>query len=302
MTTTQSEAESEPQGIAVPMPLVDPGLSDSPLRGLSEDEIERYEQDGAAIIRGIIPADWIAFMQKAVEDVLSAPKGLGLEYGEGGGGRFFGDLFTWLWQPDFRSLVHFSPLAQIAGQAMRSRKVHFFYDQLLVKEPGTPDRTPWHQDLPYWPVKGTDIMSIWMPLDTVTRESGSVIYIRGSHKWKKWYQPENFKKDIETVIDPDAEKIPDFDMDSPSHEFLWWDLEPGDCILHHPLTVHSAPGNASKTLRRRALATRWTGDDACYDPRPSTFMDLPALKPLIPETGLAPGDPMGGPLFPQIWP
>ncbi len=281
----------------------DPGLSATPLRDLAQEEIDAYERDGATAVRGMIPGDWVEFLQGAVDAILNNPQGLGTDYTpQGEQGRFFGDLFTWLWNDDFRSLIYYSPLSQIAGQAMRSKNVNFFYDQLLVKEPGTQVPTPWHQDLPYWPVKGEQIMSIWMPLDRVTRETGAVVYIRGSHRWDKWYQPENFDEDAEIIIDPKAEKIPDFDKEPDNHKFLCWDLEPGDCILHHPLTVHSASGNASATQRRRALATRWTGDDARYDPRPSSFMDHPQLKPHIPDPGLKAGEPMGGPLFPLIWP
>ena len=67
-------------------------------------------------------------------------------------------------------------------------------------------------------------------------------------------------------------------------------------LLHHALTVHGAPGNKSSTQRRRAYATRWTGDDVVYDPRP----DLVPLS--IPEITLAPGEPLGGEVFPQVWP
>lgn len=51
-------------------------------------------------------------------------------------------------------------------------------------------------------------------------------------------------------------------------ELLTWDLEPGDCILHQSFAVHGAPGVTSTTLRRRAYATRWVGDEVVYDPRP----------------------------------
>ena len=30
--------------------------------------------------------------------------------------------------------------------------LHVFYDQLRIKEPGTVKRTPWHHDMPYWPL------------------------------------------------------------------------------------------------------------------------------------------------------
>lgn len=52
------------------------------------------------------------------------------------------------------------------------------YDQVFVKEPGTSSPTPWHQDQPYWPIKGWQIMSFWAALDPVTEESGGIQFIR----------------------------------------------------------------------------------------------------------------------------
>jgi hypothetical protein len=45
---------------------------------------------------------------------------------------------------------------------MGSSAVNFFYDQLFVKEPGTTERTPWHQDQPYWALQGSQICSVWV--------------------------------------------------------------------------------------------------------------------------------------------
>ena len=50
--------------------------------------------------------------------------------------------------------------ARICGEVVGSSTARFFYDQLLVKEVGCADRTPWHQDQPYWAVKGRQVCSI----------------------------------------------------------------------------------------------------------------------------------------------
>jgi ectoine hydroxylase-related dioxygenase (phytanoyl-CoA dioxygenase family) len=81
-------------------------------------------------------------------------------------------------------------LPPIAAQFFESAKVNLFYDQLFVKEPGTENRTRWHNDLPYWPVRGRQIMSFWVAVDPVTVDSGALEFIRGSHAWDIWYQPE----------------------------------------------------------------------------------------------------------------
>lgn len=55
-------------------------------------------------------------------------------------------------------------------------------------------------------------------------------------------------------------------------------------------------------LPRRALAIRYTGDDALYTPRPGTFMDIEAVRRHVPVPEISAGSPLGGKLFPQVWP
>jgi len=73
---------------------------------------------------------------------------------------------------------------------MGATRVNFFYDQLLVKEPGTREGTPWHQDQPYWALSGLQVCSLWLPLDPVSEEVG-VEYVCGSHRWPEFspYHP-----------------------------------------------------------------------------------------------------------------
>ncbi len=70
-------------------------------------------------------------------------------------------------------------------------------------------------------------------------------------------------------------------------------MEPGDVAVLHPLIVHGSSSNTSGTTRRRAISTRWVGDDVTDDPRPATF-------PLPRDHGLEAGQPMGGPVFPTV--
>ncbi|MEM7478182.1 MAG: phytanoyl-CoA dioxygenase family protein, partial [Planctomycetota bacterium] len=40
---------------------------------------------------------------------------------------------------------------------MDSASARFYFDHLFVKQPGTDNPTPWHQDAPYWPFRGRKI-------------------------------------------------------------------------------------------------------------------------------------------------
>jgi ectoine hydroxylase-related dioxygenase (phytanoyl-CoA dioxygenase family) len=262
---------------------------------ISQSEIEQYERDGAIVLRKAFSDDWVERMRGAAERVMADGGPLALEYTkEGGKGRFFGDQFIWPREETFRAFVFDSPAAEIARRMMRSRTATLFYDHLLVKEAGTKDHTPWHHDLPYWPVEGDQVCSIWLALDPVSADSGGVEYIRGSHKWGKRYIGQSFSTDFD-YSNPDMEEIPDIEAERDRHEFLVWDMEPGDCIVHHALTLHHSGANATSDRRRRGLATRWTGDDAVYTPRASTIR-------LLEDPGLPDGAPMPCKLFPQVLP
>lgn len=263
---------------------------------------QALQRDGAAVVRGVVPADWIERMRRAIEAELAGASPTAAEYGRQAG-RFYGDFFLWLRNPDFRAFALASPLPALAAALMGSARANLFYDQLFVKEPGSVEPTPWHQDLPYWPVAGRQVVSIWVPFDTATPESGVVTYVRGSHLWGRTFRPKAFDDaNAGAFADSPYEALPDIDADPGRFDFVSWSLEPGDVLVHLGLTVHGASGNRTADVRRRALALRYTGDDARYDPRPGTFMAMESVRAHVPAPGLEPGAPMGGPLFPQAWP
>jgi len=88
--------------------------------------------------------------------------------------------------------------------------------------------------------------------------------------------------------------LPDIDAERDAHEFLAWDMEPGDVIAFHALTLHGASGNLSTARRRRAWATRWCGADARYAER------VGQISPPLAGHGLKPGDKLACDLFPKV--
>lgn len=263
-----------------------------PLNPITEADVTAYERDGVVRLRGMFDADWIEFMGEAVDAAMAAPGPFVEEYTAADGtGRFFGDLDVAQRHPAFRKFVQESPAAEIAGRIMDASKVNFFYDQLLVKEPGTAARTPWHQDQPYWAVSGRQVASVWTPFDPVPAEV-SVEYVAGSHTWPE-YSPYHFA-DGSPYADTGLPMLPDIEAERDRHRILSFALEPGDCLVFQAMIVHGAPGNRSAN-RRRALATRWCGDDARYCIRRGEVA-IPTSDP-----GLRHGDVLDCPMFPVVW-
>jgi ectoine hydroxylase-related dioxygenase (phytanoyl-CoA dioxygenase family) len=171
--------------------------------------------------------------------------------------------------PFFREYVFESGVAGIAAQAMEATEARIFFDQLFIKEPETAEVFFWHQDLPYWPFKGGKICSIWLAVTDCNRETSGLEFVRGSHRWGKWYKPIYSKKVEGTswLEDAAGEECPDFSATPDQYDIVSWDMKAGDAFIFDALTCHASGGNRSKTQRRIALSTRWLGEDAIWDPR-----------------------------------
>ena len=277
--------------------------------------IREYEENGATVLRGVIDTMWIDKLGPAVDRLMRAGEH-GMDMGDGEGGKFFGDLFSWLHTSEISDFLHNSELPELAGRIMRSKEVRLFYDQLLVKEPGAKKRTPWHQDLPYWPVQGEQVISFWVPIDPAGPENGVVTYVKGSHRWNRFFPQQPFLEAARADIEREAAQVSIYDdpfapgqprnladiRDHPEkYEFISYEVVPGDVIVHHPLTIHGAPGNLSTSARRRALATRWFGDDARWNDDRPNFMRSLLRNTAFPYPGLSHGDPINDPIFPLVW-
>ena len=264
---------------------------------VTEGDVETYERDGVVCLRRVFARHWIELLAEGVEKDIRAPGPLHTRQQTAAEPGFFLTDFCMAQRiPEFREFLFDSPAAEIAARAMRSQRVNFFYDAIWVKEQGTPKRTRWHQDQPYYPIDGTQMSVCWTPLDPVARDV-CLELVRGSHRWQRWFQPELTRSGQELYPqDSPYERMPDIQAEREAYDIVAFDMEPGDCIIFHGLTVHGAPGNSSPERRRRALSVVWLGDDAVFAARPGP------VRPFFEGHGLGPGDPLDGAYFPRVWP
>lgn len=250
-------------------------------------------RDGVVIVRGVLGPEWIQMLRDGVDHALARPTPLGREFAKDGG-SFFSDMYLSVAFPEFRTFAFHSPVAALAGALQGLARVVLFNDELLVKEPGTSRETPWHHDGSYWPIQGAPIFSVWIPLDPVQRDSGALEFIRGSQRWDRRFHPRDFDTGDARVTDASEEPLPDLDAMLRSEDLFLAEADVGDCVCFDALTLHRAGGNLRGGTRRRAVVLRLVGPEVRYDPRPRTV-------PLIWAPRLAPGEPLGGELFPTLW-
>ncbi len=262
---------------------------EEPLRSVTTREIADYRRDGVVCLRGVYSAAWVDYLR----DTLDAFWDRGGMEAFGVSKSFKSNAYSWMTDDAVRDFVLKAPSAHIAAQAMGSTRINFFYDQIFIKQALTPDPTPWHHDATFWPLAGDQICSLWTSVDAVDADSSALEFIAGSHRWDKRWKPVGIGGLV--ISREPLEQLPDIDADRSAYNIVSWALEPGDALLFHARTVHGSRGNRSATTGRRAIATRWCGDDVVYRPMAG---QLPSMW----DPHLEPGEPLGGPMYPRILP
>lgn len=265
-----------------------------PHRSLTSAETEALKEDGVVCARGLLSADLVETLRTALEDAIEKLEVISRSLAKEEDDGFHGDIFIWKLHDAFRDLALFSSLPALAQQVLDTPTVNFFYEQFFVKRAGSRVETPWHQDIPFWPVAGSQIISFWITLDPVTRASSGLEFVRGSHRWDERFKAVTPNYDP-YMMDTDFPTAPNFGAERDEHDLIGWDMEPGDVLLFGPVVSHGSAGNESNVHDRRALAFRYVGGDVTYAPRHATM-------PLLWDHGLSEGDPLSGTLFPQVWP
>jgi hypothetical protein len=265
-------------------------IPEAPDRLLSEAEIDRFWKDGVIILRNFYSQKWVWMVKGALDEICGLDGAASDAPGEP---CFRSDAYTWHANDRVRDFSLFAPTAHVVRQVLRSQRINLFCDQIFVKQARNGERTPWHHDFTFFPLSGNQIASVWTSIDPVRTEESALEFVVGSHLWPQRFRPLGVGGIVKSVA-PLA-PTPDFDAERDGYEIASWDMQPGDAVLFHALTLHGSRGKPAGSLNRRAIATRWCGDDVRYTP---TGKELQVAWP----HGLGEGDAIGGPIFPQVLP
>jgi ectoine hydroxylase-related dioxygenase (phytanoyl-CoA dioxygenase family) len=265
-------------------------------RAVTPDLIEDFRRDGAVCVRNIFTEDEVALLRSGIDRNLKTPSPRAkVASRPDDPGWFFEDFCNWQQNEAYREFIFNSGAPVVASALLDCETVRLHHDHVLVKEPNTRQRTPWHQDLPYYNIVGGDNVSMWIPVDPVTRES-TLEFVAGSHLGP-WLMPRTFM-DNEAKWFPEGSlaDLPDVEADRAAFPIVGWALRPGDMVCFNMLTLHASGGVSGQT-RRRAFSVRFVGDDIRHAPRPwRTSPDFPGLEQTLPA-----GAPLEHPLFPIVW-
>lgn len=180
-------------------------------------------------------------------------------------------------QGSVRTLVTNPSVAAFLAQVAGVNSVRYWNDLTLVYAPAAPaGESAWHHDLPAFPLRATEMPTLWIALSDVDWDSSPLVYARGSHVSEHLYPPT-------TAADADMPDgyaaMPDWDalVEAESVEKVWWPMKSGDALVMHAKVVHCTPANRNENDERVSIITRWVGDDAVWhrDPYSTPIPGLP---------------------------
>ena len=263
---------------------------------VSPQDIAAFQADGAVVLRGLLTGAEVELLRAGIDENLAHPSPRAkVASARDDPGFFLEDFCCWQENDRYRRVIFGSALGEAGGLLMRSGTARLYHDHMLTKEPGTRQRTPWHQDQPYYNIEGRQTCSFWIPVDPVARES-TLEFVAGSHSGP-WLMPRSFlASEAKWFPEGSLADLPDIEADRSRYRILGWALEPGDAVCFHMLTLHATAGVAAGQ-RRRVFSVRLLGDDIRHAPRRwKTSPDFPGL-----EAELAAGAPMEHARFPLLW-
>ncbi len=238
-------------------------------RIFTREQRRRYDEDGFVFVPGMLTADQIAHYKararaialgdrpqaarrRIVKDVRFA-KGLA-PAPEDPEHALWKIMNPDRFDPVFRDFLQTPRLLDVM-QDLVGPDVLAFLLMYIYRPPRLPDAShPFHQDAFYFPFGPHDLCAaLWIPLDDVDAETGSLTVMPGSHKLG--VQPHAAP---EGVANGGCVEIPGADAVAGA---VTLDVKAGDAVAFHCRTWHKAGGNA--TDRHRRVITVHCASAAC---------------------------------------
>lgn len=274
------------------------------IRAVSGEEISFFQEHGWAFLPGLVDRQLCTAMlergkpelaraqgeagkwSQSTEDVLERMANLGAA-----GSDSVTEIGQWVeWRGAVRALhdpaftrVGLDPVMGGNAQHLlgRDKQMQVFHDMFVCKRPdGVSTATGWHQDFGHFPFD-RNALTFWIALDEIRPDQGPVRFFSGSHRRGMLGRIDPLNQ--VDIIDEYPE-IAEMEL-SPA-----WHMQPGDCTVHHAMTVHGAGANLRSDPRWSYLITYFPVD-ARYNGMPSHDAD---------GYGLKVGHPIDHPTFPKV--
>ena len=219
-----------------------------------EIEKQHYDQHGFIIIRQLLDDRDFTELQenlnRYIRDIVPTLADADAFYQDRSRPETLKQLQRMGCDPYFRDYVQ-HPKWRALAEALVGEIVNADQPEWFNKPPGTNHVTPPHQDNYYFCLAPSNVVTIWLAMDSVDAENGCLRYVDGSHH-------NGFRKHARSKILGFSQGITDYTSDDFIREVAV-PLQPGDAAAHHGMTIHRADANMSTTRHRRSFAMVFRG-------------------------------------------
>lgn len=122
------------------------------LNTITEQEIIRFQEDGAICLRAVFSQRWIDLLRSGIEFNRLHPSEMTRRKGHTP--LFFHDYGNWKNIPEYEEFIYHSPVGEVAGRLLQSSVAALYSNHVIVKDSGSTKQTPWHQDQAYYEIDG----------------------------------------------------------------------------------------------------------------------------------------------------
>ena len=150
----------------------------------------------------------------------------------------------------FSKLINNKYILKLCKQFLED-DVIVFGCEIFFKRPGKENThiVPWHQDNSMWCLEDHNALTVWIAIDNVNLENGSIKHILKS--FNLGLLEHEFSNQIGT-----SQKLTKENIDKYCNDFVQFIMEKGDITIHHSLSIHQSDPNLSKDKNRFAITLK----------------------------------------------
>lgn len=215
---------------------------------LTTEQVETYRRDGVIAVGRVLDNEQLTTARSRLDQMREQEL---LDKPETDRGRYvLRRLDVSRGDPWFGSLVRSAAVLDVA-ESLLGPNLQYYQDNIFYKPASVGGPTPWHQDNIWWRSDPPNMLTVWIALDDVDAANGAVEYVRGSHS--------HLMDHTMPVTDPNGSTYNLIDPQRVGPELLErvvsFVVPAGHAVIHHCLTIHSSPANASPRERRAYTVT-----------------------------------------------
>ena len=259
---------------------------------VSQALVDDFRRDGAVCVRGAFSAAEVGLVAEGIERNLADPSRAAIVASrDDDAGRFFEDFCNWDRIAEFERFIRTRRRPAIAGALMGSSRCGSTTTTCSSRSPGRASPRRGTRTSPTTTSTAPRLQHVDAGRSRATRES-TLEFVAGSHRGP-WLMPRTFMDDqARWFPEGTSRSCPTSSRPRPRRS-LGWELEPGDAVFFHMLTLHAAGG---RTTRRRAFSCGSSATTSCTRRGPGHLAGVPRTRGRAGRRGA-----MEHRLFPVVW-